>query len=443
MNSSLYYGLVKKLAGDYPHLLETGIAKIVDRIYQEYNYQEPHLYYHQTRIVIPATKKNEILQLAHNHPMSGHLGQTNTFVRLRQKYYWPGMYHDIIHYVQTCETCQKRNKDRHLFPISSATIIPKPFYHIGIDVLGPLPTTLQGNRYIILSVDLFSKWPEAHAVANADALNVCQFLYDDVICRHGVPQEITSDRGSEFCNELLATLYQTYQIKHIKTTAYHPQGNGQVERTNRTLKDILAKLTNEKDLPWDQYLHSALFALRTLRQESTHFSPFEILHGDTARLPFEELVKIPVDFESWENQIWQYIVSETERHHQIKEQARQFISRAQERQRSNVDKKIRKSPIPLHIGDKVLIYRNMIETTWAAKLEPKWEGPFHISDIKGTSAYLRKMDGSILPTPLHISRLKLYHDPLPSIFDHSSISPGPSRLSGTKAITITEHDDEA
>src|SRR3954454_9242813 len=170
MNSSLYYGLVKKLAGDYPHILETGIAKIVDRISENYSYQKPHLYYQQTRIVVPSIKKEEILQLAHNHPMSGYLGQTNTFFRLRQKCYWPGMYHDIIHYVQTCVICQKRNKDRHPFPISSSSIIPQLFYHVGIDVLGPLPTTLQGNRYIILSVDLFSKWPEARTVANADAL---------------------------------------------------------------------------------------------------------------------------------------------------------------------------------------------------------------------------------------------------------------------------------
>lgn len=409
MNHPLYYGLVKKLAGDHPHILESGIAKIVDRISDQYTYQSPHLLF-KNRIVIPYNKKNDILQLAHNHPLSGHLGQTNTFFRLRQKYYWPGMYSDIQQYIINCDICQKRSKDRIPHPIQSSKILPKPFYHISIDILGPLPITLQGNRYVVLSMDYFSKWPEARSLPHADAFHICEFIYEDIICRHGVPQEVTSDRGSEFCNELLQTLYRNYQIKHIKTTAYHPQGNGQVERTNRTLKNILSKLTTEYAKPWDQYLHSALFAIRTLRQESTRFSPFEILHGENARLPFEEPLTTPVDFESWEHHIWGYLINEISRHEQIKEQAHKFIIQAQERQRVNVEKKIRKLPNILRIGDKVLIYRNMIETTWAAKLEPKWEGPFYIADIKGTSIFLRKMDGSILPAPIHISRLKAYKD---------------------------------
>src|SRR3954464_728439 len=109
---------------------------------------------------------------------------------------------------------------------------------------------------------------------------------------------MSTDRGSEFINELMEALTRIYGTHHVKTTAYHPQGNGQVERTNRTLKNILSKLTTEYAKPWDQYLHSALFAIRTLRQESTRFSPFEILHGENARLPFEEPLTTPVDFES-------------------------------------------------------------------------------------------------------------------------------------------------
>src|SRR3954451_11033268 len=298
MNVSVYYGLIKKLSGDQPHILEAGIAKIVDRIHEQYKYQHPHLVY-QSRIVIPASKKNEVLQLAYNHPLSGHLAQANTYHRLRQKHYWPGMYQDIQEYITNCDICQRRAKDRSLLPITSAKITSKPFYHLGIDVLGPLPQTLQGNRYVILSVDFFSKWPEAKAVESANAHSIAQFIYDEIICRHGVPQELTSDRGSEFCNELIDVLSKTYKIKHIRTTAYHPQGNGQVERTNRTLKDILSKLVIEYHKPWDQYLTSALFAIRTLQQSSTHFSPYEIVHGDSACLPFEETIVTPTDHESW------------------------------------------------------------------------------------------------------------------------------------------------
>src|SRR3954452_11656393 len=101
---------------------------------------------------------------------------------------------DINNYVWACPTCQKR-KTRHDIPeASSADIMAAPFSHIGIDVMGPLPRTLTNKRYIILAVDFFTKWTEAVAVPNTDAQTVAKFIYSDIICRHGIPQYITSDR---------------------------------------------------------------------------------------------------------------------------------------------------------------------------------------------------------------------------------------------------------
>ena len=113
--------------------------------------------------------------------------------------------------------------------------------------MGPLPQTLTGKRYIILAIDFFTKWPEAVAVEEADAQAVVKFLHQDIICRHGVPSQITSDRGTEFLNDLVTEFERTYRIKHIKTTAYHPQGNGQTERTNQTIKNILSKISKKYD----------------------------------------------------------------------------------------------------------------------------------------------------------------------------------------------------
>src|SRR3954453_1069519 len=197
MNPSVYYGLVKKLSGNHPHILEVAAAKIVDRISSQYTYQSPHLY-HQNRIVIPLFKRDKIISLAHNHPLSGHLGVANTFARLRSTYFWPGMYRDIQHYVSACDICQKRSKNRQIPPISSSRITPIPFHHIGIDVIGPLPITPTRNRYVVLAVNFFSKYPEGQALQKADASNITQFLYEDIICRHGIPTQITSDRGTEF-----------------------------------------------------------------------------------------------------------------------------------------------------------------------------------------------------------------------------------------------------
>ena len=122
----------------------------------------------------------------------------------------------------------------------------RPFQHIGIDVQGPLPVTEKGNWYIVVAVDWLTKWPEAVAVQEADAQTIAEFLYKDLIARHGIPEEITTDRGTEFNNELIQAMCQWFRIKHIQTIAYHPQGNGLVEQMNQTIKNGLAKLIEKE-----------------------------------------------------------------------------------------------------------------------------------------------------------------------------------------------------
>ena len=239
---------------------------------------------------------------------------------------------------------------------------------------------------------------------------VAQFLYEDIICRHGIPKELTSDRGSEFVNDLIHVMLTKYEIKHIRTTAYHPQGNGQTERTNKTMKDILSKMIDQYDVTWDQFVPSALFAQRTLKQESTHFSPFEILQGRKPRINLIEDVQEEGSEDSWEYLVWRHVQKDITRLLQIKEQAASFIKRSQGHQKIQADKRSKEDSHPLHIGDKVLLYRNLVETTWSAKLEPKWDGPYYIQDIKGTSIRLRHPSGSIFPTLIHKSRLKKCQD---------------------------------
>src|SRR3954464_2738292 len=136
--------------------------------------------------------------------------------------------------------------------------------------MGLLPVTTTNKHYIILTVDFFTKYTEGVAVEEADAQTVVKFIYSDIICRHGVPKEITSDRNTEFLNKLVEELERTYHINHIKTTAYHPQGNGQTECTNQTVKNILSKICKEYQT-WDFYLDSALHAVRTIKQVSTDY----------------------------------------------------------------------------------------------------------------------------------------------------------------------------
>src|SRR4051794_28274381 len=153
--------------------------------------------------------------------------------------------------------------------------------------MGPLPRTPTGHRYIIVAIDHFTKWVKATTMEQADAQTITNFLYQEIICCHGVPVLLTSDQGTEFINELITALTTVYKIKHIRTTAYNPQANGQVERTNRTIKDILAKITPRATGNWSHYLQATVHVTRVTKQGSTNFSPSELLYGHQIRQHFD------------------------------------------------------------------------------------------------------------------------------------------------------------
>ena len=264
MDPELHYGLVVYLGeGKIPNAVKEEIKQKIHKTSKNYKINknnnlvtsEPDY-----RIVPPRHQMKSILREAHDIPTSGHQGQDSTFRKTSEIYFWPQMKADIVDYVKSCQICQKRDRKKGETALQPIKKFPKPFYQVGMDVMGPLPMTMSGKRYIVIAVDHFTKWVEIRALESNDAQSIASFFYEDVICRHGVPEILTTDQGTEFINEILTILTNTYQIRHIKTTAYHPQGNGQVERTNKTIKDILAKCT-PRNGDWSHYIHSAAYAV--------------------------------------------------------------------------------------------------------------------------------------------------------------------------------------
>ena len=138
-----------------------------------------------------------------------HLGVETTYNKVKERYYWPKMYDDIKIYIESCDNCQRRGKTKRreeLLPLR----VGGPFDKIGIDIKGPLPVTTKGNRYIVVAMDYFTKWPEARAIPDAKANTVAKFLFEKIISRHGVPKEILSDRGTSFNNALINEICENY-----------------------------------------------------------------------------------------------------------------------------------------------------------------------------------------------------------------------------------------
>ena len=145
--------------------------------------------------------------------------------------------------------------------------------------MGPLLTSSKGKKYILVVTDVFSKWVEAFALRSTDTETLATVLVNEVFCRYGVPSTVHSDQGANLTSHVISSLCKHLEIERTRTTAYHPQGNGQVERFNRTLEAMLAKLVKENQKDWDLHIPKVLFACRTALQESTGYTPYRVNFG--------------------------------------------------------------------------------------------------------------------------------------------------------------------
>ncbi|CAF1073931.1 unnamed protein product [Didymodactylos carnosus] len=220
-------------------------------------------------IYLPKSMIRPALYSYHDHPLSGHFGSQRTYDKMKYKYWWPNMQQTIVEYIESCMKCKQNNYSRQKKPGHMHLIEPPfgPFQVIGIDFCGS-----------------FLRTPIV-ALADCSAQSTAQALYDEYICKYGVPTTILSDNGSHFQNQLMTALTQSLGHNHIYSTTYHPQANGCVERFNATFVPQLAKLQDEKANNWDEFLPSVVFAYNTRQHFSTKYSPFQLQYGRAPRLP--------------------------------------------------------------------------------------------------------------------------------------------------------------
>jgi hypothetical protein len=341
------------------------------------------------------------MYLLHNHPTGAHLGVDKVFEKIRSQYYWPQMFEAIKDYIRSCDRCQRRGRHRIPGPLHPIPV-GEPFSKIGIDIVGPLPITTKGNRYIVVTTDYFTKWPEAEAISEATGKRVAEFIYQTIICRHGCPKQLLSDRGTHFRNEVVDALLRKFEIQHLLSTPYHPQTNGLVERFNRTLCESIAKITEGRE-DWDQHIAPVLFAYRTSKQASTRMSPFYLVYGRQPQMPHMELT------ETIEGNILDRLYTIIEEIPVQQGEARQNILKSQKKQKERHDLKIDPTR-KFKIGDKVLMYDAARDKHFTGKLKPKWKGPYYIHNVLRNGAYkLRTMEGKVLAAPINILLLKTYY----------------------------------
>ena len=197
-------------------------------------------------------------------------------MQLKERFYWPGCGEAVRIWCRQCKICASRKMT-----------IPSRKVKLQTIQAGPLPETADGCRYVLVAADHFTRWVEVYAIRNQEAITVPKKLVDEMFCRFSPPEQLHSDQGRQFESDLIAEICKLLEIRKTHTTPYHPQGNGMVERFNRTLLDMLAKTTHNHPNDWECCVRKVCMAYNSSVHPSTGFSPFFLMFGREAKLPVE------------------------------------------------------------------------------------------------------------------------------------------------------------
>lgn len=355
------------------------------------------------QLIVPSSLREHVMKIAHDTPMAGHMGVRRTIDRVWQAFYWPGLCTDVRRFCRSCDQCQRTTPKGCLqkVPLGRMPIIEEPFKRVAVDIVGPiLPASSQGNRYILVMVDFATRYPEAVPLRNIDTVTVAEALWQ-MWSRVGVPEEVLTDRGTQFTSEVMVEVYRLLGIRGLTTTPYHAMGNGLCERFNATLKAMLKKLCRERPTDWDRYIPSALFAYREVPQESLKYSPFQLLYGRTVRGPLSLLRDLWTREEQEEVRLTsEYVFELRNKIAETCEYAHENLAKAAERHKEVFDRKTANRVF--EPDDEVLLLlpekRN--------KLQVAWQGPYKVLERVGQCDYRISVGGK--PKLYHANLLKTY-----------------------------------
>lgn len=239
-------------------------------------------------LYVPANRRFELTKGVHSSPLNGHPGIAATVSKLKENYWWPKMREDVEKVVNVCSTCllQKPVRARPQGQMNSFQVF-SPGEQVAIDLIEKITEPLNGNQFIIVAKDMFTRFVEAKAVPDKGAPTFTQFLIE--YCgRFGVPHTILTDQSTTFCNEFTSQVVKVLGASHMKSTPYHSQGNAVVERVNQTLEEKIRIVLDDplQEKNWDAVLPIAVLAINTSFHKSIGCTPYEMTFG--AKPPLQD-----------------------------------------------------------------------------------------------------------------------------------------------------------
>lgn len=360
------------------------------------------------QVVAPSIFRQQILSLAHDHLLSGHLGVTKTYNRILQHFFWYGLKRDVVQFCKTCHVCQYAGKPNQVIPpvpLIPIPVIGEPFEHVIVDCVGPLPKAKSGNQFLLTVMCTATRYPEAIPLRKITAKAVVKALIK-FFTTFGLPKIVQTDQGTNFLSKLCAQVFKSLNITHRISSAYHPESQGSLERFHQTLKAMLRKYCIESESEWDEGVPLFLFAIRNTVQESLKFSPSELVFGHAVKGPLNVLKERMLGLEdSRKTNVLDYVSKFHDRLQKACMLARESLTKAQSKMKTWYDKSaVNRS---FAVGDEVLV---LLPIPGSA-LSARFSGPYEILEKRGATDYvLSTPDRKRQKRVCHINMLKAYHN---------------------------------
>ena len=346
------------------------------------------------QLVVPKLFRERALSGCHDDV--GHQGILRTLSLLRERFYWPGMQEEATQYVMCCSRCLRRKTPPQVAPLQPI-LVTQPLELVHMDYLSLEPS--KGNiENVLVITDHFTRYALAYPSKTQTAQATARILWDNFICHYGFPEKFISDQGRNFESDLIKELCKIAGVKKVHTTPYHPQGNGQCERFNSTLCNMLGTLSDEEKSDWKSHLGCMTHAYNCTKHASTTYSPYYLMFGRHPRLPIDIEFGLHKPNCSDNSSKSRYIQKLRRRLNYAFQKASKYSDQQAKKYKQGYDKSV-KGP-QLHVNDLVLV--KIVAHKGRHKLQDRWEPEEYVvieQPITGTPVYkVKPVNGNNIRT---------------------------------------------
>ena len=334
------------------------------------------------QLVVPKLFRERALLGCHDDV--GHQGILSTLSLLRERFYWPGMQEEATQHVLKCARCLRRKTPPQVAPLQPI-LVTQPLELVHMDYL-PLEPSKGNIENVLVIKDHFTRYALAYPSKTQTAQATARILWDNFICHYGFPEKFISDQGRNFESDLIKELCKIAGVKKVHTTPYHPQGNGQCERFNSTLCNMLGTLSQEEKSDWKSHLGCMTHAYNCTKHASTTYSPYYLMFGRHPRLPIDVEFGLNKPNCSDNSSKSRYIQKLRRRLNYAFQKASKYSDQQANKYKHSYDKSV-KGP-QLHEHDLVLV--KIVAHKGRHKLQDRWEPEEYVvieQPIAGTPVY--------------------------------------------------------